>query len=259
MKVSSILGDLGNKFLHDKQPRTGSDVKTKIAEAYSNFQVPTTSLENDFQLKKLNSCISEYDTQKILNRLRIINKKEILLPLKEHCAHFSYKETIISWEECTSPSITKSWGSKGENADPRDDTTLSNRSKGENADLYDDIINLSNNEKVRSFQNFLRKKLKYFVVQPEEVFPKCLSLLPNSNYEFFSKSYLIPIYYKDKVNIEINKWLEFGIMKRRIVDKKDGYYQKSINANKINDLKSYPSIEKMITECNDTFNFEVRQ
>ena len=48
-------------------------------------------------------------------------------------------------------------------------------------------------------------------------------------------------------------------MKRRIVDKKDGYCQKSINPNKINDLKSYPSIEKMITESNDTFNFKVRQ
>ena len=87
MKVSSILGDLGNKFLYHKQPRTGSNVKTKIAEAYSNFQVPTTGLENHFQLKKLNSCILEYDTQNILNRLRIIDKKEILLPLKEHCVH----------------------------------------------------------------------------------------------------------------------------------------------------------------------------
>ena len=184
--------------------------------------------------------------------------------MKEHCAHFSYKETIISSEECTSPSITKSWGSKGENADPHDDTIISNRSKGENADLYNDIINLSHNvseeiaEKIRSCQNFLREKLKYFIVQPEEVFPKFLSLLPHSKYEFFSKSYLIPIYYKDKINIEINKWLEFGIMKRRIVDKKDGYCQRSINANKINDLKSYPSVEKMITECNDTFNFKVR-
>ena len=54
MKVSSSLGDLGNKFLHGKQPRTSSDVKTKIAEAYSNLQVPTTFLENHFQLKKLN-------------------------------------------------------------------------------------------------------------------------------------------------------------------------------------------------------------
>ena len=94
MKVSSIRGDLGNKFLHDKQPRNGSDVKTKIVEAYSNFQVPSTDLENHFQLKKLNSCILEYDTQKILNRLRIIDKKEILLPLTEHCAHFSFKETL---------------------------------------------------------------------------------------------------------------------------------------------------------------------
>ena len=202
MKVSPILGDLGNKFLHDKQPRTGSDVKTKIEEAYSNFQVPTTCLENHFQLKKLNSCIWEYDTQKILNRLRIIDKKEILLPLKEHYANFSYKETIVSSEECTSDR---------ENADPHDNTTMSNRSKGENADLYDDIINLSHNvseeiaEKIRSCQNFLREKLKYFIVQSKKVFPKCMSLLPNSKYEFFSKSYLIPIYYKDEVNIEINK------------------------------------------------------
>ena len=177
-------------------------------------------------MKKLNSCILEYNTQKILNRLRIIDKKEILLPLKEHCAHFSYKVTTISSEECRSPSITQSWGSKGENADPQDDTILSNKSKGENADLYHDIFNLSHNvseeiaEKIRSCQISLREKLKSFIVQPNEVFQKCLSLFPNSKYEFFSKSYLIPIYYKDKITIKINKWLEFGIMKRKIVDKK---------------------------------------
>ena len=176
-----------------------------------------------------------------------------------------FQGDFISSEEYTSPSITQSWVFKGENVDPHDDTTLSNRSKGENADLNDVIINLSHNvseeiaENIRSCQNFLREKLKYFIVQPKEVFKKCLSLLPNSKHEFFPKSYLIPIYYKDKVNMEINKWLEFGIMKRRIVDKKDGYCQKSINANKINDLKSYPSIEKMITECNDILNFKVTQ
>ena len=97
MNVSSILGDLRNKFLHEIQHRTGSDVKTKIVGTYSNFQVPTTGLENHFQLKKLNSCKLEYDTQKILNRLRIIDQKDILLSLKEHCAHFSYKET--TWKK----------------------------------------------------------------------------------------------------------------------------------------------------------------
>ena len=33
------------------------DVKNKFAEACSNFQVPTTGLENHFQLKELNSYI----------------------------------------------------------------------------------------------------------------------------------------------------------------------------------------------------------
>ena len=57
----------------------------------------------------------------------------------------------------------KSWRSIGENADPHDYTTWSNKSKGENADLNVDIINLSHNvseeiaEKIRFYQNSLRE------------------------------------------------------------------------------------------------------
>ena len=93
--------------------------------------------------------------------MRMIGKKEILIPLKEHWAYF-YKGTIICSQEYVSK-YQKSWGSKGDNADPHDYTTWSNKSKGENADLYADIMNLSHNvseeidEKIRFCQNSLRE------------------------------------------------------------------------------------------------------
>ena len=134
------------QFLHDIQPRTSSDVKNKFAEACSNFQVLTTGLENHFQLKELNSYINqnmtckenskqfENDRQK-RNRHTIEGALRLLLLQGDY-----YMLTRVHV-----PKYQKSWGSKGENADPHDYTTWSNKSKGENADLYANIINLSHN------------------------------------------------------------------------------------------------------------------
>ena len=42
----------------------------------------------------------------------MIDKKEILIPLKEHCVYFSDKGTIICSQEYTSPSIKNRGGLK---------------------------------------------------------------------------------------------------------------------------------------------------
>ena len=200
------------QFLHDIQPRTSLDVKNKFAEACSNFQVPTTGLENHFQLIQLNSYINQNMTCKE-NSKQFENDRQKRNP---HTIEGALRLLLLQGDYymLTRVHVSKyqnSWGSKGENANPHDDTTWSNKSKGKNADLYTDIINLSHNvseeiaEKDQILSKLPQRKLKYFIVQSREVFQICSYLSPNYENEFFSKSCLIPICYTDKVNIEITK------------------------------------------------------
>ena len=145
-------------FLHDIQSRTSSDVKNKFAEACSNFQVPTTGLENHFQLKELNSYINQNMTCKE-NSKQFENDRQKRNPHSiEGALRLLLQEDYYMLTRVHVSKYQKSW-SKGENANPQNYTTWSNKSKGENADLYADIINLLHNvseeiaEKIRCCQN----------------------------------------------------------------------------------------------------------
>ena len=170
------------QFLHDIQPRTSSDVTNKFAEACSNFQVPTTDLENHFQLKELNSYINQNITSKE-NSKSFENDRQKRNP---HTIEGALRLLLPQgdYDMLTGVHVSKyqkSWGSKGENADPHDYTTWSNKFKDENADLQADIINLSHNvseeiaEKIRFCQNSLRENSSTLQYNPGRYFKMFVS------------------------------------------------------------------------------------
>ena len=163
------------QFLHDIQPRASSDVKNKFAEACSNFQDPTTGLENYFQLKELNSYVNQNITCKE-NSKQFENDRQ---KRKPHTIEGALRLLLLQGDHyiLTRVHVSKyQKSSKGENADPHDYTTWSNKSKGENADLYAAIVNLSHNvseeiaEKIRFCKNSLRENSSTLQYNPERYF-----------------------------------------------------------------------------------------
>ena len=216
--------------------------------------------------KLVKPCIIGYDTQKALSMLIDTGKEEILLTLNNTYVQCSYKEAIMYSEEYASLRIEQSYESDGENADLYDDVIP--------YDLSYDVSIEEIDDKIRSCKNLeksQREKLRCLIVQYKEVFQKRPGLLSNYEYTFklkdnapfYSKPYPIPINYRDKVKVEIEKWQELGIIRRStspyinplvVVIKKDGTIRLCLDARKLNeklvsDYESPPGVEEIFLKC----------
>ena len=203
--------------------------------------------------------------------------EEILFTINEHYAQISYEKAEIDSKEFVSLRIEESCDDPSQGDDEYDPQELKNYFKREDSYEYDQSYDISTDEiedKINSCLNLdksQRAKIKHLIMRYKEVFQKRPGLLSDYEYNFnlkdnlpyYSKPNPVPINYRDKVEAEINKWLELGIIRRSkspyinslvIVIKKDASVRPYLDARKLNkklvdDHEAPPGIEEVFLKC----------
>ena len=254
---------ISGKFIKGATGAKSSRIKLQVL---LNVETAKRKLDIIFIVvpKLVKPCIIGYDTQKDLSMLIDTGKEEILLIINDKYVHCSYKEAVMYSEEYASLRIEQSYKSEGVIADSYDDLVAYDLSYEVSITEIEDKI-----KSCKNLKNSQRDKLKCLIVQYKEVFQKRPGLLCNYEYTFkikddapfYSKPYPIPINYRDKVKIEIDKWQELGIIRRStspyintlvVVIKKDGSIRSKINKlneKLVNDYESPPGVEEIFLRC----------
>lgn len=218
--------------------------------------------------KLVKDCIVGYDTQKALSMMIDTRRDQIMFTVRDVYFEVSYESIVVKPEEYNTLVI--------ESEPELDDKDGYYKNESEYID-YDNEYSVTQKEieeKINACENLKeeqRKKLKNLINKYKIVFEKRPGLITTYEHEllltdtrpFVSKTYPVPINYREKVNKEIEKMLKFGVIRRSsspylnsivVVIKKDGSIRLCLDARKLNeklydDHEAPPGVEEIFQQC----------